>query len=761
MTTAPTDIAPPTPDQRLEALARPDKWYLSPGDGILWAPAFPAWLDAPGFWDEAHVYYHPFAPLFSVALVSPDGRDVPLALQDRKWRPDRLVSRFALPSGAVLTETKHALPGGRFRSSWTCEGPPGTELNECALVAYTAQPSEQLRDASPSCDGAHWTRVLKDRREIEMPVQASLRALNGQASVAGLRSEGSAPQPVWRFTPFVEKWEGGLRPEFRIEGVNDRGLAYFAVASKPGTLAKGAFEFEIELRVPDEYRVEPQPGTDVDADPWHDRFNRAPSFACSDAHVERYFDYRLYGLWLCRLAGGAGNVRHACIAEGISYFHVPITYSAQCHMFEMRWAPDADAARGSVLNFLEHQRDDGSIHGRIYTNHLVGTDFYHANWGDGTLAVDAIMPDSAFLERAYPGLSRYAGWLDAARDADSSGMIDVINHFETGQEYMSRYQAVNPRADEEGWKDSTRLKAIDATVYSYQLRRALAEIAARLGNDDEAARWRNSAASVGRAVTQRMWNADAGMFSDIDPATGKRTDVKAAVCFYPMLTDLLEEAHIERLLTHLTSPDEFWTTWPAPSSSVDDPMFNAEAEWKGKRHVCPWNGRVWPMTNSHVIEGLIRQYRLRAPDSAGARARCGPLASEMLTKFIHLMFHDRDLGRPNCFEHYNPYTGHACEYRGIDDYQHSWVDDLIVRGFAGLEPVGARGWAFGMSRDDERPGVLFDPLPGGPETLRLLNVGVRGRRCDVMIEGGRACLTVDGQSHETTIGTPMFLPFES
>src|SRR2546429_4324554 len=30
------------------------------------------------------------------------------------------------------------------------------------------------------------------------------------------------------------------------------------------------------------------------------------------------------------------------------------------------------------------------------------------------------------------------------------------------------------------------------------------------------------------------------------------------------------------------------------------------AEWKGKRHNCPWNGRVWPMTNSHIIEALAR-----------------------------------------------------------------------------------------------------------------------------------------------------------
>ena len=35
----------------IESLARDDKWYLGSGDGIIFAPPFPLWLDAPGFWD--------------------------------------------------------------------------------------------------------------------------------------------------------------------------------------------------------------------------------------------------------------------------------------------------------------------------------------------------------------------------------------------------------------------------------------------------------------------------------------------------------------------------------------------------------------------------------------------------------------------------------------------------------------------------------------------------------------------------------------
>ena len=47
-----------------------------------------------------------------------------------------------------------------------------------------------------------------------------------------------------------------------------------------------------------------------------------------------------------------------------------------------------------------------------------------------------------------------------------------------------------------------------------------------------------------------------------------------------------------------------WTTYPVPSSSADDPFYNADGLWKGERKNCPWNGRVWPMTNSHIAEVL-------------------------------------------------------------------------------------------------------------------------------------------------------------
>ena len=58
----------------IELLARDDKWFLGSGDGIIFAPPFPAWLDAPGFWDEGTVYQYQVGPLFTVTWLDADGR---------------------------------------------------------------------------------------------------------------------------------------------------------------------------------------------------------------------------------------------------------------------------------------------------------------------------------------------------------------------------------------------------------------------------------------------------------------------------------------------------------------------------------------------------------------------------------------------------------------------------------------------------------------------------------------------------------------
>jgi hypothetical protein len=717
---------------RLDRLVRHDKWYLGSGDGLIWAPPFPQWHDAPGFWDAAHLGQHRIAPLFTVSFADPRGNaDIPRAFS-RDWTPDSLTLRYRLAPDIEAAETRYA-PGDRWLvSGWILRN-RGRHPVTLHAVLWSATNGELIEEdgANVSAGALSLTRAVIDRRQQRLQVRLDYRFDRPADSWAAYRSEQSGLLPKLSLTPFYDRWpaRGGLLDECRLDGIDQLGLVYAGLHRKlrlpPGSEVRFSAAVQatpLGVSVP-----APMASSSTFTTPtassarvhWQRHLDELPRLRCSARGFEHYWTYRWYGLRLNSVPAGLGQYRSPSVCEGIGYFHQPISYSAMCHARETRWARSPDLAQGVIDTFFDHLKPDGGMHGRIYLDHLRETDFYFADWGGAIADIDAVHPDPAWLARIYPQLARHATWLYLTRDPDLTGMIDVVDPYETGQEYMSRYEAVDPDADRYGWENRIRLKGIDVTVYAYRLFRLLAVI----GPDPAAcAGWKACAARTAAAIRGIMWDAEAGMFSDVNPATGRRTGVKAAVCFYPYMTDLAGAEHLEGLSRHLFNPTEFWTPYPVPSSSIDDPRFNPDAEWKGKRHACPWNGRVWPMTNSHLVDALARVVRWHRPEWA-------PWLVHLVRQFIAMMSFDGDPARPNCFEHYHPFSGRGSVYRGIDDYQHSWVNDLLVRHVAGVLPLG-------------QAGMIVDPLPFN-ETVALSRLPVAGHLVDVSVDDGGFSIRVD------------------
>lgn len=796
------------PVDPLATLARADKHYLSAGDGALFAPRFPLWLDVPGFWDAGHFCLVPVAPLFTVAFVAPDGRELPLRLRERRWDPSAMRAEYEIGGVGVATEHRVVAPHGRFISRWDVF-PASPRAGELFAVAWTAQPLDETDADSLEYDETRGLVMVRRARDAHGRA-ASRMALRLSAAAAhetwaAYISQGAVPPPRLELTPFPDHWRDGLGNEAVLGEIRDAGTGasparatLFAAIASRRRLSHGAatsVSFECQLlpearmhspppRLPDDAGggvwLAAAPAESLDAEAtarparardaagasprgadraqsgtaaaeavlaspahpapevvsrhaWLHFLGLAPALACSDSYLERYFAYRWYGLRL-NFVGPIGRLRHPTVCEGIDFFHLPILYSAPAHARELRWLADPARARGVLLTVLDRQRPDGSLPGFIYPHEAEGPEFYHADLGGALLAVDAVHPERAFLEAAYGPLVRYAEWGRRERDAEDSGLYTVTDPYETGQEFSPRYLAVDPEADRYHFEGRLRLKGVDATVYFYRLRRALARAAAALGRGQECAEHDRIADRIADAVRALMWDPAAQMFSDVDPQGMRRTGVRAAVCFYPYLTDIAGPEHLAGLRAHLLDPAEFWTAHPVPTLSLDDPMFSADGEWRGVRRACPWNGRMWPMASSHVMEALGRAAELDPALEAHA--------AEFLRRFVQTMFFDGDPARPNAFEHYNPLTGHASLYRGIDDYQHSWVNDLIIRYAAGVRV---------------RDGGALDlhPLPLRLERLRLDRVPFRGHVLAVEMDGARAVLTADGcPVAETAPGSP-------
>ncbi|ODT02257.1 MAG: hypothetical protein ABS52_14705 [Gemmatimonadetes bacterium SCN 70-22] len=231
----------------IESLARHDKWYLGSGDGIIFAPPFPAWLDAPGFWDEAQFYQYALAPLFTVTILDHEGRELPLVATGRRWTPADLTVEYDLPGGMRATEIRTVQPGGVFASEWTVRAPEPVSLH---AVGWTAQDTAPLDVGAVRWDGAlQWVRTVTDRREVPLAVRCELAAVGEATSWSATLSERSALQPHWRLAPFAELWEGEALPcEVRLEGISPAGLMYGAVhqALAPNA-TEATFAFALRL----------------------------------------------------------------------------------------------------------------------------------------------------------------------------------------------------------------------------------------------------------------------------------------------------------------------------------------------------------------------------------------------------------------------------------------------------------------------------------------------------------------------------------
>lgn len=724
----------------LDLLARADKWQLSAGEGLLFAPPFPLWLDQPGFWDEAHLFQYPLQPLFTVTWLDASGAELALTPGARRWTPAALELPYRTAAGIEAVETRMVLPGFVLASEWAVKN-TGEEPQALHAVAWTTAPGEEVPDGGVGWSTVElsWPRRVVDRKGQSLDVMVKLALARGTDTWGAVRAEATANLPQFRLTPFWDRWDprhGGLACRGELGGIGTAGLVYLglhrALEIAPGATARLAVALRVE---PDLLRSASEPAARAAAPrrassfaaasrgSWSEYFGTLPTFRCSDPYFERYWAYRWFGLRLNAVAGGWGNYGAPTVCEGIGSFHQPIAYSAPSHVRELRWSRDPEAARGVLRTFVEQQRGDGAFPGRVYVNHSEGVDFYHADWGGALLALDAVHPSDAFLREVLPALARYGEWLIASRDAEKTHLFDVVNQYETGQEFMSRYQAVDPDADRHGWENRIRLKGVDVTVYAYQLFRALERLGPRGGL--EAAPWRLRADAVAQAIRGRMWDPESGMFSDVNPATGRRTRVKAAVCFYPYATDVVSAAHLPGLAQHLFDPRAFWTPFPVPSSSVDDPLYDPDAAWKGKRHNCPWNGRVWPMTNSHVAEAI-------AAVALGPVPALRPHLAEFVTRFVRMLFWDGDASQPNAFEHYHPVTGKPSAYRGIDDYQHAWVNDLIVQYVVGLRPAGEGR-------------CVVDPMPCVLDGFEASGLPMQGTLVDVRRDDEALTVSVGGR----------------
>lgn len=701
----------------LKLLQRDDKWFLSDGKSLLWAPQFPKYLDKLGYWEKAYYFNYDIEPLYTVDFFE-NGNKVSIKQESRVWTPDKLKCDF-IGEDYQIEEYKTVFEGCLNSEIYITNNT--NQKKEIDMVVWGCRLTneeglERVNDVS--IDDGYLKYVYNKKPEGEMPgvnLAIGLGCSEALKSYSINLSEGRLVRPIWRMSPFYEKFNrSGFINEIKVSGIDEDGVLYMALhynfvlekGERKRIQVSAALDMELsKVRNKLKYVLSLDDIHKESEKQWESYFESLPYFTCSDPYMEKYYWYRWYSIRLNSINQREENYKYPFIAEGVGFFRNLISYSSPCNMIEAKWLNTPELAKGILYNFIQHQDENGCFPGIIGVTHNVKGAMYHAHWAKAIRETFLKYRDKDFLEEIYPAIKKYVVYFMKERDKENSGLYDIVNQVETGQEYSPRYVNIEKNADKMDWDKVFQLKGVDSSIYIYELKRLLEFISDELNYGDDKKIWSTEAIKTKRAIIDLMWDHEDFMFYDVDPRNWRKSKVKSVVCFYPFMTDIVDEGFLGAIDKHLLNPREFWTEYPVPTVSVDNEFFNAEAEWKTKRHLCPWNGRVWPMTESHIVDALYNAslYRVNIREKV----------VELLNKFIKMMFYDNDANRPNCYEHYNPFTGKECFYRGIDDYQHSWVIDLILKYICGIHI--------------EYDSIVIEPLDFNISSFKLDNMIIDGK----------------------------------
>lgn len=352
---------------------------------------------------------------------------------------------------------------------------------------------------------------------------------------------------------------------------------------------------------------------------WHAWFDRVPPVA------ERYRDQYYYAWWVMsnNLVEPRGQVLHeAMMPSKVQYVGI-WNWDACFHALAFRHV-DPELARNQLRTMLACQLPDGMIPDAVYDEAVVADIEYPLRaevtkppimaWA--ALKLDETDPDPAFLEEIYVPLVRWNAWWFAMNDDDADGLAQYNHPYSSGLD------------DSPLWDYGMPVESPDLNTYLCVQMGSLATIAEALGMEAEGAMWRRRAAAIARRMIEDYWDEEAGLFRALHD--NQPIPVVTPFNLYPLWTGQLPDGIRERILAHLTDPDEFWGEYAIPSVARNDPHYDPDTMWRGP---------VWVNINYIFIEALHQ---------AGEH----DLAHALLERTLDLI-----MSKPGIYEYYNAETG--------------------------------------------------------------------------------------------------------
>jgi putative isomerase len=315
-------------------------------------------------------------------------------------------------------------------------------------------------------------------------------------------------------------------------------------------------------------------------------------FECVPPVDEQYHWKYAYAWWVManNLVNPRGYLtRQAMVPSKASYVGAWLWDSA-LHAIAYRYI-DPELARDQIRVMLAQQLQNGMLPDAIFDEGVV-SELEHPFHGHVTkppilawaaLKIHEVDPNVDFLLEIYEPLKRENNWWFEYNDDDRDGIIQYTHPYSSGLD------------DSPLWGHGMPVESPDINTYLQIQMTTLGKIAEIIGKADEAREWHQRARELSVRMIKHMWDDATGIFHALHAE--KPIPVLTPFNLLPIWTADLPEDINQRVVEHLSNPDEFMGKYMLPTVAYNDPAYDPRKMWCGP---------VWANVNYFFVEALER-----------------------------------------------------------------------------------------------------------------------------------------------------------
>lgn len=325
----------------------------------------------------------------------------------------------------------------------------------------------------------------------------------------------------------------------------------------------------------------------------------------------------------------------------------------------------ADYEKGSVLNFLNEQKEDGSIEIVVFSDPEINytKNMPHRNVHKPVLAQHVAFickyhKDIPWVKKVYPGLKKLISFYEE-NARHESGLFFFFDDF-----------AIGVDNDPSTWyRPDDSSASIFLNTLMYMEMGALAFVADALGKTDEAELYRKKQSDLKEAINEHCYDEKDGMYYSCDINLRKidpdvklhrgaprhySTLIQRIGCwssFLPLWAGIPTKEQAERMVCeNLLDEKAFWAPYGVRSLSKYEKMYRIIPS----SNPSSWHGSVWILSNYFLFKGLLRYGFVEE-------------AKELAEKTALLL--DKDFKENGAFhEYYHPETGEGVYNKGFSSW---------------------------------------------------------------------------------------------